>query len=117
MDTWIKARRKELRLTQDEVTARLQLNGLDLSRSTYGHWETGRYNPPIHDNFARQAIANSLELDVREMLLLAGYEVAENEDDEIVVRATIIMSGLPTTLKKHALEYLQLLEKQAKAVT
>ncbi len=116
MDNWIKRRRAELKLTQEQVTARLGVNGLALSRSTYGHWETGKYNPPLHDPNARQALANALELDVKEMLVIAGYEVAE-EENEVVMRIAIIASKLPEDLQRHALEYLKILEKQAKAAT
>lgn len=116
MGTWIKKRRNELKMTQEEVTARLQLGGLDISRSAFAHWDSGRYKPPLDQPNVRHILADALELDVREMLVLAGYEVTENEEDELVVRATIIMSNLPIELKKHAFEYLKMLEKQAKVL-
>jgi len=108
---WITRRRKELGLSQELLTNRLQLEGIEVSRAALSHWENARYNPPLEDKIFRQALAKSLELDVKELLLLAGYEIAEGEN-EMAVRAAIIVSHLPPDIQKHALDYLQMLEKQ-----
>lgn len=36
--------RKQARLTQEQVTAHLQLQGIDISRSSYSQIECGTYN-------------------------------------------------------------------------
>lgn len=113
---WIKTRRKELHISQSELAIRLQLKGLDISQSSISNWENDIHTPPLDSSYERQLLAESLELDVQEMLLLAGYEVAKT-DNEIAIRAAIIVDNLPIDLQKHALEYLKMLEKQAKAVT
>lgn len=74
---WIRQRREELGLTQDELTAKLQTEGLDVSRSSLSHWEVGRVNPPLKDEPSRRAIARALKLSVKEVMKRSGYDVSE----------------------------------------
>jgi len=52
-----RARRKN-KLTQDEVVAKLQLMGLNVSRSTYAKIETNRINIRVSELVALKAIFN-----------------------------------------------------------
>ncbi len=74
---WIRQRREELGLTQDELTARLQTEGLDISRSSLSHWEVERAKPPLGDKQSRQAIARALKLSVKDVMKRSGYDVTE----------------------------------------
>lgn len=115
---WLKQRRDELRLTQDELAARLQLAGLDVSRSAVSHWEKGRDNPPLSDVNARRAIADALDLTVGELLLLAGYSMEDEQatPGEAARRAALIVDKLPPAVQKAALDQLRALERLAAGI-
>lgn len=74
---WLRQRRDELGLTQEELTAKMQVEGVEMGRSTLSHWETERYKPPLSDEKSRAAIARALKLSVKEVLKRSGYDVAE----------------------------------------
>lgn len=77
ISTWLKDRRLELRLSQEDMLARLQLEGLDISRSMISHWENGRYNLPLSDVHAMRAIARTLQVSVADLLIAMGYDTTE----------------------------------------
>lgn len=52
----IRALRLATRMTQEEVTARLQLSGCDISRSIYSQIENGTYNIRISELVALKHI-------------------------------------------------------------
>ncbi len=52
----IRALRQRSGLTQEQVAARLQLQGVDLSRDFYAHIETGSYNIRISELAALRRI-------------------------------------------------------------
>lgn len=69
-------RREELRLTLDDVAARLQLEGVSYTAASVGHWETGRRNPPMHDSQFVEALSKVLKVDVSTVLRLSGFPVS-----------------------------------------
>lgn len=88
---WLRERRKELHLSQEELAARLQVRGFDLTPGAISHWENGRNIMPIEQTDFRQALAASLNLSVRELLKRAGYEVLRTaRTDEAEIAAEII---------------------------
>jgi transcriptional regulator with XRE-family HTH domain len=110
--TWIKDRRKHLRLSQEDVAAQLQLNGFSFTSGAVSHWENGRHAPPLENPDFRQALANVLRLDVRGMLTLAGYELTSQEHTEAGERAAYIVDRLPPDKQELAIGILeQLLER------
>lgn len=48
--------RRRFGLTQDQLVARLNLQGIDISRSKYSRYETGELNVPIDTVRALQSI-------------------------------------------------------------
>ena len=74
---WLKQRREELGLTQDEMIARMQVEGVKVSRSALSTWENDVYNPPLQDEQARGGIARALKLSVKEVMKRSGYDVTE----------------------------------------
>lgn len=104
---WISKRRDELGINQEELAARLQTSGFDISRSTLSHWENGRYNPPLHDPIFRKALADALRMNARTMLKAAGYEVADSSHSEDAERAASIIEQLPEQQRKIALGILE----------
>lgn len=54
----IRALRKSARLTQEEVAARLQLRGCDLSRSSYSQIECGTHGIRVEELVALRQIFN-----------------------------------------------------------
>lgn len=74
---WLRQRRDELGLTQDEMIARLQVEGVEVSRATLSNWENGVHYPPLKDEKARAGIARALKLSVKELMKRSGYDVTE----------------------------------------
>lgn len=92
---WLKTLRKKHGLKQEDLAAKLQLAGLEYSRSSVSSWENGYHRPPLEDASFRQALANILRIDVKTLLKLAGYEVATSQHSEAAERAAWIIDQLP----------------------
>ena len=109
--SWIKARRKELRITQDDLASRLQVMGVDISRATVSHWEMGRYQPSYDKPEVTRALARALNLSEPIVLKLAGFEV-ETKHSESAERIAKLIDDLPTEKRQLAI---RLLEELARA--
>lgn len=98
---WLQSRLKELDITQDELAARLQVEGLKTSRSTVSAWVTGRNNVPFKNMETRRALAKALKLSTREMLRMAGYETeTTNHTKEGELAAILIDQMTPEDREK-----------------
>lgn len=104
--SWLKTYRNKLRITQDELAARLQTRGFEYSAGAISHWEKGRYKAPLHDEDFRNALAMILRITPQEMLSAAGYET-EQEHTEAGERAAAILDSLPPDQQKLALSILE----------
>lgn len=111
-DNWIKRRRTELDLNQDDLAARLEIAGFSATRGSISHWENERYQPPLDDPNFRQAMAKALKLNVPEMLAMAGYEVRINPQSDAAKRGAAIIDRLPEDARNLALDYLLMLERR-----
>lgn len=109
MKNWLKNRREAIDLRQDELAAKLQIEGFDVSRATISNWETGRHEPPMHDPEFRHALARSLRLNVRTMLKLAGYEVTEQPHSTTAELAADLIDRLPPEKQQLALRLIETL--------
>ncbi len=109
---WLRKRRIELDLNQEELAARLQVSGFSASRASISHWENGRHEPPLDDAAFRQSMARALKLSVTEMLEIAGYEVTQPVQSENARRAAAIIERLPEDAQDVALDLLKSLEKR-----
>ena len=104
---WLKTLRKQAGIeSQDDFAAQLQLHGLDVTRSTIGHWEQGRYTPDYSDPKIRIALAKVLRINVRTLLKLAGYEV-EYKHTEIAEKIAEIVDQLPAQSQELALKLVE----------
>ena len=109
---WLKARRDELRLSQDDLAARLQISGLDVSRAAVSHWETGRDKPPIDNRKSLAAIARALEMLPAEVLLLAGESEEQNGVySDAAKHGALIIDRLPPEAQRAAVDQLRVLER------
>lgn len=103
---WLKDYRKKLHITQEELSARLQVQGFDVTPGAISHWETGRYKPPLHDERFRDALAGTLRVSPSELLAAAGYET-EQKYSEAAERAAAIMDQIPEDKRGLALGILE----------
>jgi transcriptional regulator with XRE-family HTH domain len=85
--TLLKKRRIDLGLTQEDFADRLLELGLDVTRASVSHWERGRHPLPLNDAASRNAIAKALEMPVKDLLEMCGYEIQSDLLDEINARA------------------------------
>jgi transcriptional regulator with XRE-family HTH domain len=99
---WIRDRREQLRMTIDELVAKLELEGVSYTAGSVGHWESGRRNPPMHDRKFVRALASALKLDVPTVLRLSGFEI-NAQHSEIAERLANIADKLPEEDKLHLL--------------
>lgn len=111
---WLKSRREELRLSQEEFKARLELAGLNVSRSTVSAWETARVPLPLEDKEARIILAHVLKMAVPTMLEAAGFEIS-GQYSKAAQQAADIVDRLPPYHQKLALELLYALENTERA--
>jgi transcriptional regulator with XRE-family HTH domain len=105
--SWLKARRKEVELTQEGLAQRLQLLGIEVTSGSISHWENGRYNIPFDDPEFRKALADALRMDVSAMLLMAGYEVEEESQSVAAKQAAYIVDKLSPEKQKLAIGILE----------
>lgn len=92
---WLKQRRRELGLSQDELAARLQTEGLDIERSAVSAWEAGRNKPKLGDAHYRRALSKVLKLSEQQLLLLAGYEIPTSHSVAAERAASIVEQLTP----------------------
>jgi transcriptional regulator with XRE-family HTH domain len=72
---WLKKRRKQLGLSQEEFANRLQLAGYGVSRASIGQWETGYARPQLDNPDFVKALSIATELDINTVLQYSGYNV------------------------------------------
>jgi transcriptional regulator with XRE-family HTH domain len=109
--SWLKTRREELNLSQDDLAARLQLAGLAVSRAAISHWETGRDNAPIQNRKSIVALADALQLTPNELLMLAGVEPDAITQSDAARYGALIIDRLPPNAQKTAVDQLRALER------
>jgi transcriptional regulator with XRE-family HTH domain len=103
---WLWKRREELNLSQEELAARLQIAGFNISRASLSNWENGKANPPLHDPIFRKALADALQVSRRNLLELAGYEVSGTTYSEPAERAADLIETLPPTDQEFVLNFI-----------
>lgn len=108
---WLKKRRRELYLNQDDLSARLQLAGFDISRQTVSHWETDRRSVPLDNPQFVEALANALELNVMELLVIAGY-IKNSKFGEDATKAAALVDSMPANRRKMAVGILEQLLRE-----
>lgn len=108
---WLKSLRESIYINQEELAARLQLEGFDISRSAISSWENGRHEPPLHDARFRKSLAKVLHINVKTLLKKAGYEVSEESHSEIGDRVAHIVDQLPPDKQDLALRLIEQLAK------
>jgi transcriptional regulator with XRE-family HTH domain len=87
---WLKKRREQLGLNQEQLAARLQVAGFDVTRASISHWEVGRHDPPLDNAEFRKALAQALRISASGLLKMAGYEVTTDMSDNAKQAAEII---------------------------
>ena len=107
---WLKKRRKQLGLSQEEFASRLQLSGYDVSRASVGHWESGRARPQLDNPVFMKAFSDALEMDVNSVLRLSGYNVI-TQYSSTVDQIAAIASKLPEEKQRLALALIEQLAK------
>lgn len=110
---WLKERRKELKLTLEDVAMKLQLEGFDFTPGAISHWEHERHQPPLGDEKFRRALSKILRLNVRKMLQLAGYEVYEPLQSSISEQISFIVSDMSIEEQKTALRILKAMKDES----
>jgi transcriptional regulator with XRE-family HTH domain len=104
---WLKTLREQSQITQEDLTARLQVEGFDISRSSLASWESGRYEPPLHDPEFRRALSRALRVNVRTILRLAGYEVDDQQHSLFAEKAAILIDQLPEDKQELAVRLIE----------
>jgi transcriptional regulator with XRE-family HTH domain len=104
---WLKDRRRQINISQEELSARLQLEGFDVSQKAISSWETGRHSPNLIDPSFRLALAKALRMSVYSLLVSAGFEVSERGHSEAGERAAFIVDQLSQEKRELALGILE----------
>lgn len=108
---WIKERREALGLTQEQLVAKIQTNGYNVSRGTLSHWEMNKTLPPLHIPACANALSIALRMSVLNVLRAGGYNIQESS--EKAKRAADLVNQLPLKEQDTALDLLEVLLKKA----
>jgi transcriptional regulator with XRE-family HTH domain len=106
---WMLNRREELKLSQEELATRLQLVGLNVSRATVSHWETGKHYPPFHDVEFINKFSQVLEISVLELFERAGYTILKPSTKTAIKRAAFLLARMSPEKEEIALKILETL--------
>jgi transcriptional regulator with XRE-family HTH domain len=109
---FLRNRRNNLGLSQQELADEISLNGYSTSKARVGHWETGRNRPPLELDEFRVALALALNMDIAELLDELGYEVSEHRYSSDARLAADIVDVLPNNARRLAIAYLKLLKNE-----
>lgn len=105
---WLKQKREQVGInSQEELAARLQLEGINVTRAAISHWENGRNRPAFDDPDFTQALARVLRLTPPELLKLAGYQVARTNHTDAGERGAAIIDSLPPDRQNLAIKLLE----------
>jgi len=109
--TFIRLRRQELNITQQDLNDRLAARGVDGSYGRIGHWEAGRNEPPFEDDDFRAALASSLEMGEYDMLKVLGYSVQPDGKSDAAKAGATIIDRMSPAAQRAAVEVLRALER------
>jgi len=108
MANWLRERREAIGIdTVAELAAKLQLEGINISRAGVSHWENERNDPPLKDPNFQRALGRVLKLSETELLKLAGYPTEPSSYSEQAERAAYIVDQLPDERRDLALKLLE----------
>jgi transcriptional regulator with XRE-family HTH domain len=108
MATWLKQLRERQKMSQEELAARLQLKGFDVSRGTISHWEQGRYKIPLDNPEIINALSAVLDVDVIEILASAGYQISIDGLSEIEKQALEVIRSKTLEQQQRIIEIIRL---------
>jgi transcriptional regulator with XRE-family HTH domain len=114
--TWLKEQRERLGLSQEELAARLQAGGLDVTRATVSHWETGRYQSPLDSLQSLAVLAEVLQTSLDELLAVATADLQTREYSKVARQVAFLVDRLTPEGQQIALEQLKVLEKYLRDV-
>src|SRR4051812_5393687 len=107
----IRERREALGLSQDELAVQLQAVGLDVTRATISHWETGRYSSPLDCVNEGIILAKVLKISLTDLLRLVDTETPNRDYSEAARRAALIVEHLNPEAQQVAVKQLQALQQ------
>lgn len=108
---WVKNRREIVGISQEELAARLQRSGFDISRATVGHWEQDKYLPPLGNPQFCKTMADILLVSVKDLLAMAGYDLAEKQHSLEAERVAYLVDQLPPDKRNLAVRLVEELAK------
>ena len=107
---WIKERRKQLDITQEDLLARLSADGFPFTGATISNWETGRHMPPLDNPFFVSALASALKMTVLGVFVAAGYDI-KNEYSPHALKGADLIEKMPPHQRETAVGILEQLAK------
>ena len=111
MDHWLKQLREEVGITQDDLAARLQLEGIKkVSRSAIANWESHIGNVPLRNPEFVRALSSILRITETQLMLMAGYTVGAKHT-ELAERAAHIIDNLPSDKQELAVRLVEQLKR------
>jgi transcriptional regulator with XRE-family HTH domain len=110
MPDLLRRRREQLGLSQGELASKLQDAGLEITRATVSHWETGRHPSPFDSVSAISALAEILGISLTDLFKTATYELAAEGLSEAARAAALTVDRLTPEGQQIALQQLKALE-------
>lgn len=111
MEHWLKGLREQAGIaTQEDLAARLQLEGFKYGRSAVGNWERGSPMPLKDPEFVR-VLAGILKISTNELMAIAGYTIETKQHTHISERVASIVDDLSPERQELALRLVEQLRK------
>lgn len=103
---WIRERREQLGITQDDLAAMLQVLGYSVGSAAVSHWETGKRQPPLDDASFVSHLADALKLDDSTVLRLSGFAI-KHKHGEMAERAASLIDKMPSKDQQRILRIIE----------
>ena len=108
MENWLKRRRKALDMTQEQLTAKLNLHGFNYTTGAISHWEQERFPVPIEKKEFLIALANILRMSEAE-IVNEVHGIRQSKHSPAGERAAQMVDKMPENRQDAALRLLETL--------
>jgi hypothetical protein len=92
------------------LASKLQDAGLEITRATVSHWETGRHPSPLDSVSAISILAEILEISLADLFKTATHELSSDGLSEAARTAALVVDRLTPEGQEIALQQLKALE-------
>lgn len=110
----LRNRREALNLSPEDLARRLTRLGYPTTGADIQLWERGRNHPPLDDGGFREALAMSLQINVKKLETAVRLPDRKPEFSEEALELATLFDSLPEQTKTLALEVMLAIQRSAR---